>query len=102
MRCLTTRKLRGRRWAVLAEELDGDFWRQASQNSDALGRWLETAASALLDLRDHLDEPGWDGTLQALARWRRDKRQLHESTMPPKSELTANPFLPRPLKRLSR
>ncbi|HVA23111.1 MAG TPA: prephenate dehydrogenase [Chloroflexota bacterium] len=95
-------KLAGDRFnraARQAEELQASFWRDATANAPALSRWLETAASALLDLRDNLqsDNPqklaaDWDVTLRSLARWRADKRQLQESTMPPKSELRPNLF----------
>ncbi|MFI5270181.1 MAG: hypothetical protein ACHQ7M_22610, partial [Chloroflexota bacterium] len=82
-----------------AEDAPMDFWRDAVANAPALGRWLESAASTLLDLRDRLQSEDakaaaaeWDATLQALARWRAEKRQLRESTMPPKSDLKPNLF----------
>jgi len=85
--------------ATLAEGLDAAFWHQAADNAVAVARWLDAAAAALLDLRDRL-QPGtgeqlardWEAGLQTLAQWRRNKRQLHENTMPPKSELKPNLF----------
>jgi len=87
------------RLAELAEELPSTFWQEACDNSAALARWLDAAADRLLDLR-HRIQPGaatdldgeWRVTLEALARWRRERRQLQESTMPPKSELKPNLF----------
>jgi len=85
--------------AQLAEELPASFWDDASANCSELGRWLETASSALLDLRDRLQSgqpkelaADWELTLQALARWRAGKRQLQESTMPSKADLKPNLF----------
>jgi len=83
--------------AQLAEDAGPALWQEAAQNSAALARWLDTTAAALLDLRDRLNdsdqiEADWQATLQALARWRRDKRLLQESTMPPMNELKPNLF----------
>ena len=85
--------------ARLAEALPHDLWADATTNRASLSRWLETAASALLDLRDRLDsqdtarlEADWHTTLAGLARWRADKRQLRDSTMPSKEELKPNLF----------
>jgi prephenate dehydrogenase len=85
--------------ARLAEDLPGSLWADAAANRASLSRWLETAASALLDLRDRLDsqdaarlEADWQSTLAGLARWRADKRQLRDSTMPSKEELKPNLF----------
>ncbi len=83
--------------ALLAEDLPAGFWQEAAKNSDALARWLDAAAAALLDLRDRLQDgqalaQDWRATTDALARWRRDKRQLQESTMPPKAELRPSLF----------
>jgi prephenate dehydrogenase len=85
--------------AQAAKEIPAAFWGEAAANAPALGRWLESTASALLDLRDRLQTEEakelaatWQATLQALARWRTDKRQLQESTMPSKAELKPNLF----------
>jgi prephenate dehydrogenase len=85
--------------AQAAKEIPAAFWGEAAANAPALGRWLESTASALLDLRDRLQTEEakelaatWQATLQALARWRADKRQLQESTMPSKAELKPNLF----------
>lgn len=87
------------RLASLAEELAPGFWHEAAENSAALARWLDAAASSLIDLRDRLKpEAGeelaneWRTTTTAIARWRRQKRQLQESAMPPMSELRPNLF----------
>ena len=87
------------RLATLADSLDATFWETAGTNSAALARWLEATASALLDLRDRLQSaeranvaPTWPDTLAALARWRHDRRQLQEPTMPPMSDLKPNLF----------
>ncbi|MFI5268010.1 MAG: prephenate dehydrogenase [Chloroflexota bacterium] len=87
------------RAAQAAEEVQPAFWREAAANAPALSRWLETAASSLLDLRDRLQSDDattlatdWNATLQTLARWRAEKRQLQESTMPPKADLKPNLF----------
>lgn len=87
------------RAAALAEALPDGFWLDAAANAPALGRWLETAASALLDLRERLSAEetarltaDWRTAIEAMARWRTGKRQLRESTMPPRDELKPNLF----------
>jgi prephenate dehydrogenase len=87
------------RLSVLAEALEPAFWEEATAHSDALARWLDTSAATLIQLRDRLQSVppkqlagDWQATREALAAWRRDKRQLHEVSMPPASELKPNLF----------
>jgi prephenate dehydrogenase len=85
------------RLVVQAEALDASFWREASANAAPLSRWLDAAIDQLGQLRERLAvedakqlHTSWQSTLDALGRWRRDKRALQESTMPPKEDMKPN------------
>ncbi|MBV8086288.1 MAG: prephenate dehydrogenase [Chloroflexi bacterium] len=85
------------RLVTQAEALDASFWHEASANATALSRWIDAAIDQLGDLRERLarEDPkhlhdSWKTTLDALGRWRRDKRSLQESTMPPKEDMRPN------------
>ena len=87
------------RFAHLVEEVQPSLWHEAAANSAALTRGLDALVGQLLDLRARVeaqDAEGlardWEATRAAIGRWRRDKRQLEQSTMPPKSELRPNLF----------